>query len=273
MKKVMILFFTTFFIHLSVSIPVMVQEVLAKEGMPSSFSSVGSMPSFSVSSIHIDKDPSIIFAWPAIRYRSATSGHVANHYDFHVSLAAHKDVVFTNRIGGFDSFDDMQDLSGNRSVFLSGDMSPIPHYGFTLSAYYCPKSEYFDNRMAGMAFQYKTGKTTFNARYVEAIHQEEDKALDDAEYYEYAWFGAVGYQITNPLQLAIRYEAFNDDRPNRQEESIDERISIGGKIRLYSKGLFNTNLMAEYRKITFEKKTDDSLNTRAEFLTRLAIEF
>ena len=89
---------------------------------------------------------------------------------------------------------------------------------------------------------------------------------------ESAWFVGAAYQVIDPLQLAVRYEQFDDDIDGDQAGTLENRFSIGGTYTLFEKDNFVCNLMAEYRGGKYESApgADDSLN---EFFGRLAIEF
>ena len=77
-----------------------------------------------------------------------------------------------------------------------------------------------------------------------------------------------------PLEVAVRYEAFKDDVPGETNGELENRYSLGGNYLLFEKDSFATNILAEYRKSSFEKvvgsPTDDNLS---EFFARLAIGF
>ena len=77
-----------------------------------------------------------------------------------------------------------------------------------------------------------------------------------------------------PLEVAVRYEVFKDDVPGETDGETKNRYSLGGNYLLFEKDSFATNILAEYRKSSFEKVagglTDDNLS---EFFVRLAIGF
>ncbi|PIU84680.1 MAG: hypothetical protein COS67_11945, partial [Deltaproteobacteria bacterium CG06_land_8_20_14_3_00_44_19] len=88
------------------------------------------------------------------------------------------------------------------------------------------------------------------------------------------WFGAVALQVAEPLELAARYEGFDDDRDANQDGTLKDRYSIGANYTLFKKDNFSTTIMAEYRRSNYEKASgsayDDKLD---EFFVRLAIAF
>ena len=87
---------------------------------------------------------------------------------------------------------------------------------------------------------------------------------------------AVAYQATEPLEIAGRYEAFDDDITGDQDGHLENRYSLGATYRLFEKDDFAANLMGEYRISRFEVEpgnpngADDKLH---EVFLRLALEF
>jgi predicted porin len=128
------------------------------------------------------------------------------------------------------------------------------------------------NETIGGTFHYFIEGIGLNldAEYMAAVSRE--NASNDEEAKESAGFLAVAYQVTEPLQLAARYEFFDDDISGNQAGSLEDRFSLGATYRLFEKGTFVCNLIAEYRRSNYENApgADDKLN---EFFGRLAIEF
>ena len=122
-------------------------------------------------------------------------------------------------------------------------------------------------------FNYQIGRFTLDGEYMGATQRERDPG-NKREYEESAWFVAIAYQVMEPLELACRYEAFNDDIPGEQNGHLESRYSLGFTYNLFKKGGFTTYLMGEYRRSHFEKAgdgiADDSLN---ELFGRLGVCF
>jgi len=226
------------------------QEVQKNERPTPSFSVMEKIPSFSFNNSNIKKNSTVI-EWFTIQYHAARLGYLTKDYQSDIALTSYQDLVFAGQWNVFEPEYGSKVSPIDQNPYLSGTITVVPYYGFTLSAHYRPESGNFGNKTAGMAIRYETGKTTFNAEYMGSIHYEEDCYSNNGGHKEYAWLGTLDYQLRKPIQLAIRYEAFSDDTPNGYEESLTDRISIGGRITLFTKGPLNTNLMAEYRKTTF----------------------
>ena len=128
------------------------------------------------------------------------------------------------------------------------------------------------NETIGGSFHYFIDaiNLSLDAEVMAAVSRENDSNDDEAK--ESAGFLAAAYQVFDPLQLAVRYEFFDDDVSGDQAGSLENRYSLGATYTLFEKDPFVCNLMAEYRKTNYENATgaDDDLN---EFFARLAIEF
>ncbi len=167
---------------------------------------------------------------------------------------------------GYAETDNVSSYIGNITV------SPIE--GLTLASFYDSEPGDGDrNETVGGMFNFQVWKLTFDAEYIKAVSREKDSA-DNKEYKESAWFGAVAFQITEPLELAVRYEGFDDDIAGDQDGTLKNRYSMGANYTLFEKKNFSTTIMAEYRRSDYEKASgsisDDKLD---EFFVRLAMAF
>jgi len=155
-----------------------------------------------------------------------------------------------------------------------GNIAISPVEALMLSAYYDSEPGDGDrNETAGMSVHYEIEMITLDAEYIAALNREKH-FTDNKEYKESAWFIGVAYQAAEPLEIAVRYEAFNDDIAGEQDGHLIDRYSIGFTYTLFANDSFATNLMGEYRKSNYEKESngnaDDKLN---EVFLKLAIEF
>ena len=158
------------------------------------------------------------------------------------------------------------------SYIYNVTMEPVE--GLTLGAFFSSEpGDRVRNNTAGGMFNYQIGRFTLDGEYIGATQRERDPG-NNGEYKESAWFLAVAYQAMEPLEIALRYEAFNDDIPGEQNGHLENRYSLGATYNLFEKGGFTTYLMGEYRRSNFEKNvtntSDDGLN---EFFARLGIGF
>ena len=155
-----------------------------------------------------------------------------------------------------------------------GNITISPFEDLIVAAFYDSEPGDGDrNETAGMSVHYEIGKVTLDAEYIAALSREKH-FTDNKEYNESAWFAATAFQAIDPLEIAARYEAFNDDITGEQDGHLTDRYSIGFTYTLFENDSFATNLMGEYRISNYEKESgsiaDDKLN---EAFLKLAIEF
>jgi len=166
----------------------------------------------------------------------------------------------------YEETDDVSSYIGNITI------SPLD--ALMLSAYYDSEPGDGDrNETAGISVHYEIGMITLDAEYIAALNREKN-FTDNKEYNESAWFMVGAFQAMEPLEIAARYEAFDDDITGEQDGHLTDRYSIGFTDTLFENDSFATNLMGEYRISNYEKQSgsiaDDKLN---EAFLRLAIEF
>ncbi|MBW2004771.1 MAG: LbtU family siderophore porin [Deltaproteobacteria bacterium] len=168
----------------------------------------------------------------------------------------------------YEETDDVNSYIGNITI------SPLD--ALMLSAYYDSEPGDGDrNETAGISAHYEIGMVTLDAEYIAALSREKN-FTDNKEYNESAWFIGVAYQAAEPLEIAARYETFDDDITGEQDGHLTDRYSIGFTYALFENDSFANNLMGEYRVSNFEVEpgnpngVDDKLN---EAFLRLAIEF
>lgn len=156
------------------------------------------------------------------------------------------------------------------SFILSGTISPFE--GVSFSVFFNSEPGDSDrNTSAGAAIHAELSNFIFDAEYIGALEREKH-VTDNKEYKEDAWVASLGYQIIDPLLVAVRYESFDAGRD--MAENLENRYSIGATYTLFENGSFLCSLMGEYRKSEFEttagSTNDDNVD---EFFARIAIEF
>ncbi len=158
------------------------------------------------------------------------------------------------------------------SYILNVSLAPIE--GLNLSAYLDSEPGQQDrNETAGGSIEYRIGRFTFDAEYIKALSREMH-ATDAKKYKESAWFGAIACQITDPLEIAARYEAFDDDIAGDQDGHLESRYSIGANYKLFEKDNFTTTLMLEYRRSNYERAAGSATQDKVdEVFARLAFAF
>lgn len=110
---------------------------------------------------------------------------------------------------------------------------------------------------------------TVDAEYFTATKREKFLA-NNQDYKENAWVIGLAYQIMERLELAGRYERFDNDRSTDSDGDFDHAIVLGANYDLFE----NVTLMGEYRNLK-EKATAGSTyeETVNEFNFRVAVGF
>jgi hypothetical protein len=239
---------------------------IQNEGFPLYF--VGGLRGqpFGVFNSHLISDP--ITKDYEIARAGVTLGFIPDLLGLDISATVYKGEVIgivRNTSAGYEATDDVG------SYIASISIAPVE--GLTLGVYY--NSEPGDgarNETGGGAIEYQIGMFTFDAEYIGVINKE--KAGNGIEQKESAWFGAIACQIIDPLEIAVRYEAFDDDISGDQNGALENRYSIGANYTLFEKDNFVTTLMLEYRRSNYENEAgvtvEDSVD---EVFAKLAIEF
>ncbi len=156
------------------------------------------------------------------------------------------------------------------SFILSGTIEPFE--GISLSAFYNTEPGDTDrNNTAGGAIHVEFAGLILDGEYITALQRELHWA-DQQEYKEKAWTVSLGYQVIDPLLVAVRYESF--DAGQTAAENLENRYSIGATYTLLENDSFACSIMGEYRRTEYEttagSTNDDELD---EFFARIAIEF
>lgn len=250
---------------------------IQKEGFPLYFVGGERGQPFGVFNSHLISDPVTKDCYEVAR-TGVTLGFTPDLLGLDISATVYKGEILADKLSaaGYgwardpatnaDPTDDVESYIFNVSI--------APIEGLTLSAYYDSEpGQGSRNETGGGMFEYQIGMFTFDAEYIAALNREKH-VTDNKEYKESAWFGAIACQIINPLEIAARYEAFDDDKSGDQDTHLENRYSIGANYKLFEKDDFATTLMVEYRGSNYENQAgttvEDSVN---EVFARLAIEF
>lgn len=124
------------------------------------------------------------------------------------------------------------------------------------------------NESIGGAISIYFSDFVVDAEYITALERElgEDAELN----LESAWFIALAYQPLTFLQVAARYEQFNDDRSGEQDEVVAYRCLGGSNLAVTA----YADLSIEYRYTKFERSNDsDAAGELNEVQLQLAVEF
>jgi len=160
-----------------------------------------------------------------------------------------------------DKTDDVQSYIASLSI--------QPLEGLTIGTAFNSEPGYDSKNNTVNAFaEFSLAGFTFDCEYFGAVKRE--KFSDNKTYKEKAWTAGLAYQVMEPLEIAARYETFDNDRNTDLNEDIDYTLAVGANYELFD----NVTLMGEYRKLQ-EKATAGSSyeKTANEYNLRLGIEF
>ncbi|MBE9569763.1 MAG: LbtU family siderophore porin [Proteobacteria bacterium] len=250
---------------------------IQKEGFPLYFVGGKRGQPFGVFNSHLISDPVTKDCYEVAK-SGATIGFAPDFLGLDISATTYKGEVLADKLSeaGYgwardpdpnpDPTDDVESYIFNISI--------APIEGLSLSTYFDSEpGQGSRNETAGGAIEYQIGMFTFDAEYIAALEREKN-ATDNKEYKESAWFGAIACQVIDPLEIAVRYEAFDDDISGNQDGHLEDRYSIGVNYTLFEKDDFATTLMLEYRRSNYENETgvtvEDSVD---EVFARVALEF
>ncbi|MFH1626374.1 MAG: LbtU family siderophore porin [Pseudomonadota bacterium] len=250
---------------------------IQKEGFPFYFVGGKRAQPFGVFESHLINDPITQESYE-INRTGATFGFTPRLWGLDISATVYRGEVLAGKLydAGFGltrstspTYAETDDVSS-----YIGNISASPFEDLTLALFWDSEPGDGDrNETIGGMFNLRIWKFTLDAEYMKAKSRERNYA-DDRAYEESAWFGAVAFRAADPLELAARYEGFDDDRDGDQDGSLEARYSIGANYTLFEKDNFSTTIMAEYRRSNYEKASgstyDDKLD---EFFVRLAIAF
>jgi len=250
---------------------------IQKEGFPVYFVGGKRGQPFGVFESNMINDP-ITQDCYEIAKTGATVGYTTDYLDISATIYKGEELMghLAEAEYGFERDTSPTYEETDRLKSYIANITVLPAESLLLSLYY--DSEPGDgerNETAGFTIHYEFGMFTLDAEYIAAINREKH-FTDNKEYTESAWFAAIAFQVIDPLEIAARYEAFDDDITGEQDGHLEERYSIGFTYTLFENDSFATNLMGEYRVSNFEiesgnpNRVDDKLN---EVFLRLAMEF
>ncbi|NQT11036.1 MAG: LbtU family siderophore porin, partial [Desulfobacteraceae bacterium] len=200
-------------------------------------------------------------------YEIATSGVTVGYapadlFDLDLSFTLYKGEKVIGQVAGIGSMttpgrnttshvetDDVQSYIANLSL------QPID--GLTIGAAFNSEPGYESRNNTVNAFaEFSLAGFTLDCEYFAAVKRE--KFTDNKTYKEKAWTVGLAYQVTDPLEVAARYETFDNDRNTDTSGDIDYRLAVGANYEI----LDSVTLMGEYRKLQ-EKATDSSYEKTA----------
>ncbi|MDA3834194.1 MAG: LbtU family siderophore porin [Spirochaetales bacterium] len=250
---------------------------IKKEGFPLYFVGGKRAQPFGVFETHLINDPITQDCYEVVK-AGATIGFTPGLWGLDISATVYRGEALADKLSesGYgwarDPDPNPDPTDDVNSYIFNITLAPIE--GLNLSAYFDSEPGQGDrNETAGGSVEYKVGIFTFDAEYIKALNREKH-AADNKEYKESAWFGAIACQVIDPLEIAARHEAFDDDITGDQDGHLENRYSIGANYKLFEKENFAATLMLEYRRSNYEKAAGSAAQDKAdEAFARLAFEF
>ena len=250
---------------------------IQKEGFPLYFVGGKRGQPFGVFNSHLISDPITKDCYEVAK-SGATIGFTPDFLGLDISATVYKGEVLADKLseagyGWARDPDPNPDPTDDVDSYIF-NVSLAPIEGLSLSTYFDSEpGQGSRNETAGGTIEYQIGIFTFDAEYIAALKREKN-ATANKEYKESAWFGAIACQVIDPLEIAVRYEAFDDDITGDQDGNLENAYSVGANYTLFEKDDFTTTLMLEYRRSNYENEAgvtvDDSVD---EFFARVAFEF
>lgn len=188
----------------------------------------------------------------------ATVGVVPDYLGLDLSLTVYKNRTIIENLNNFDTHDykDNRQLDDEGSVIANLTVAPAEKALF-ISAYY--NNEPGDgrrNQTLGGGMTILVGPLSFDVEFAAALSREEDQ--DGEEHLENAWVAGMAYRPLDWLELATRFEDFDDDRKGNQDEVVDWRYLAGFNWELSE----DLTLSFEYRYTDFEKERGSNAASR-----------
>jgi hypothetical protein len=209
----------------------------------------------------------------------ATLGFNPDFYGMDISFSVYRNSQIIDNLEDFDTHDarpGRQKEDKFRSYIANVTLEPIEDT-LTLSAFY--NSEPGDgnrNQSIGGAFTLNYWKFILDAEYITALGRE--KGENEEENKENARVVGLAFDMLDSLQLATRYEVFDDDNPGDQDEVLDYRIVAGFNYSLFDwvdvSFLTDATIFFEYRYSKYEKETgSEATNSQNMFQFQLVLGF
>ena len=206
-----------------------------------------------------------------IQDAGATLGFAPDYFGLDISVTVYRGQDIIENLEDFGTHEfspDREEEDGFDSFIANITLEPMEGL-LSLAAFHDNESGDGDrNRSLGGAVTLNVWKFILDAEYITALERE--KGENGEENKESAWFVSLAFQPFEKLELATRYESFNDDVSGDQDEILDYRYSAGLNYAFSDFNIFSF----EYRHSKFEKENDsNAADDQDEFLFQLTLGF
>jgi opacity protein-like surface antigen len=201
----------------------------------------------------------------------ATLGLAPEFYGPDLSVTIYEGQHVIDNLVSFDTheFRDERQNSDEIDSFIANlTIEPIADHVFVSTFYNSEPGDGNRNESVGGAVTLALWDFLIDTEYITALARE--KGDNGEENKESAWFLGLAYMATEELELAVRYEGFDDDTRGDQDEVVDYRCLAGFNYALSDFATFSF----EYRYTEFEKESgSDAADDLNELFFQLALEF
>ncbi|MBW2410577.1 MAG: porin [Deltaproteobacteria bacterium] len=209
----------------------------------------------------------------------ATVGFAPDFYGLDISLSVYDDASIMENLNDFDTHEfreGRQEEGSYESYIANITLEPVEDI-LSISTFY--NSEPGDgrrNNSIGGALTLNFWKFVLDAEYIAALQREDGE--NEQENKESAAVVGLAFDVLDSMQLAGRYEAFDDDNPGDQDEVLDYRLVSGFNYSLIDlidiRYIEDIIFSCEYRFSRFEKeKGSDAADSQKMLQFQLAVEF
>ena len=201
----------------------------------------------------------------------ATLGLAPDFYGLDMSLTIYEGQRVIQNLVSFDTHefrDERQNSDEIDSFIANFSIEPLDEQVFVSAFYNSEPGDGNRNESLGGALTVAVWDFLIDTEYITALARE--KGDNGEENKESAWFLGLTYLATEELELAARYEVFDDDARGDQDEVVDYRYLAGFNYALSDFAAFSF----EYRYTELEKESgSDAADDLNELFFQLALEF
>ena len=209
----------------------------------------------------------------------ATVSFAPDFYGLDISLSVYDDASIMENLNDFDTHEfrvGRKKEDSYESYIANITLEPVEEI-LNVSTFY--NSEPGDGRRnisIGGALTFNVWKFVLDAEYISALQREDGE--NGRENKESAAVVGLAFDVLDSLQLAGRFEAFDDDNPGDQDEVLDYRLVTGFNYSLMNhidiRYIEDIVFSCEYRFSRFEKENgSDAADSQKMLQFQLAVEF
>ncbi len=193
----------------------------------------------------------------------AILGVAPDFYDLDFSFSIYRTPNVIENLQNFDTHDfrpGRQKEDKFRSYAINITLEPLKEILALQTFYDSEPGDGRRNRSIGGALALNFWKFSLDAEYIRALTRE--KGENEEENKESAVVVGLAFELLDSLELATRYEVFDDDQSGDQDEVLEYRL-IGGFNYAFEdlapfRFLDAANFSFEYRFSKFEKEADSN---------------